>query len=420
MNNLSTDIELIRKYFNGELSLDDQHRLEKRALEDPFLQDAMDGFEQFNVKQKDFDHLKKRLTNRVEKKEKVVIVWRFKQWSVAASLIFGVAAISIYFNQTPENKTIAVSELQKKERLPNSVKILEDTLVKLDADAITDVIVNSSSIVQNNILISAEMKGFSPADEITLEPMAQINAASIKDTLGLDEITLVGFAAQNKTELTSTVTRLKAEEFTKTGAKPTLASKVSDEAITRNGRQKTEQIVGKVTAIENGIALPGVQITNTKNGVIVSTDGKGEFKITAEENDELTTKYLGFLTETFAANKNDSLKISLKTNQNSISEVVVIDYGTKKSTEVFASPKNGWKEFRQYLDQAAVLDDGEMGRVVVQFIILPDGKLSDFFIQKSLTPLANSKAIQLIKAYQPWLGAANGKAQKVKVAVRFK
>ena len=71
------------------------------------------------------------------------------------------------------------------------------------------------------------------------------------------------------------------------------------------------------------------------------------------------------------------------------------------------------------MDENATLINNERGKVVVQFIIQPDGKLSNFLIQKSYNTSANNKALQLIKDYGVWFGSADGKAQKAKVTVRF-
>lgn len=421
MNKPNADIELIRKYFNGELNPADQHELEKRALDNPFLQDAMDGFEATNIKQSDLNDLENRLAQRLEKKEKIVAIWGFKQWSIAASLIFGIAAISIYFNQTPENETIAVSELQKQERLPKSVKILEDTLATAEEDAVTDMIINSPSVVQNNTPTAAQTKEFSPAEEITIEPLSKTSDA--RDTI-INQIIASNYQAQaKKTESASTsllAAKFKAEELPKQVVEPALTGRLSGVSIARNRNQNAEKVLGKVISTEDGLPLPGVQITNTKKGETVITDTNGEFKIEADEKDILTAKYLGFLTETIVVNKKDSLNISLQADQKSLSEVVITGYGTKKPNEILAGPKGGWKEFRKYLDENAILESRQKGKVLVQFIIQPDGKLSNFIIQKSLNSTADNKAIQIIKNYPTWFGSADGEAQKVKVAVRFK
>lgn len=420
MNKPNADIELIRKYFNGELSPVDQFELEKRALDDAFLQDAMDGFEASNIKQSDLIDLENRLAQRLEKKEKIIAIWGFKQWSIAASLIFGIAAISIYFNQTPENETIAVSELQKKERLPNSVKILEDTIVQNDQNGVIGLLENSQPIVQSDVPTSAQAKEFSPAEEITIQSLLNSAPATKDTTIALNEVTVTGYASQKKMDITGSVTKFNAEEAAKLKTESALAGRVSGTSTVRIRGKSTEQIIGKVFSNEDGSPLPGVQITNTKNGEVVTTNTNGEFKIEAQDKDELKATYIGFLTETIAVNKRDSLNISLQADQKSLSEVVVVGYGTKKPSKLLASPKGGWKEFRKYLDENAILESRQKGKVLVQFIIQPDGKLSNFIIQKSLNSTADNRAVQIIKNYPTWFGSADGEAQKVKVAIRFK
>ncbi len=45
-NNEHIDVELLRRYYNNELSEQGRNALEKKALADPFLKDAMDGFDE--------------------------------------------------------------------------------------------------------------------------------------------------------------------------------------------------------------------------------------------------------------------------------------------------------------------------------------------------------------------------------------
>jgi len=60
-----TDILLIRKYLNGELDARAMHELERRSLDDPFLMEAMQGYEQTEGDQKSNRETKK------PKKEKI-------------------------------------------------------------------------------------------------------------------------------------------------------------------------------------------------------------------------------------------------------------------------------------------------------------------------------------------------------------
>ena len=45
MSNKKADISQIRKYLNGELNATAMHQLEQDALDDPFLMDALEGYE---------------------------------------------------------------------------------------------------------------------------------------------------------------------------------------------------------------------------------------------------------------------------------------------------------------------------------------------------------------------------------------
>jgi hypothetical protein len=68
------DISLIRKYLSGELDARAMHLLERRAQDDPFLMDALEGYE--NTKSDSvvpLSELSARLHNRVEKKKGRVI-----------------------------------------------------------------------------------------------------------------------------------------------------------------------------------------------------------------------------------------------------------------------------------------------------------------------------------------------------------
>ncbi|MBU0697343.1 MAG: hypothetical protein KKE39_12595 [Bacteroidetes bacterium] len=67
------DIEIIRQYYNGELSPAAQQELEERALDDPFLQDAMMGIEEFGLSSDVVDELDQRLDDRLNKRKNKIL-----------------------------------------------------------------------------------------------------------------------------------------------------------------------------------------------------------------------------------------------------------------------------------------------------------------------------------------------------------
>ena len=94
------DISQIRKYLNGELDAKGMHELERRALDDPFLKDALEGYEQTEGDQKsNLDELTTRLQQRTEKKQARIIPWRTV--SVAASVLIAIGA-GVWFFSGPQ------------------------------------------------------------------------------------------------------------------------------------------------------------------------------------------------------------------------------------------------------------------------------------------------------------------------------
>jgi hypothetical protein len=93
----------IRKYLDGKLSAREMHELEKAALDDPFLADALEGLATAPSPEADMDQLRSRLDARLEQKDqaRVVAWWRTPAFRVAAAAVLivgiGVATFTLYF-----------------------------------------------------------------------------------------------------------------------------------------------------------------------------------------------------------------------------------------------------------------------------------------------------------------------------------
>ena len=94
-------------------------------------------------------------------------------------------------------------------------------------------------------------------------------------------------------------------------------------------------ITGTVLEASSGQPLPGVNVIlkNTAKGA--STDFDGNFTINdVSLNSVLVISYLGFVTQEITVVNDQPLTISLEEDSESLSEVVVIGYGTQKKKEV--------------------------------------------------------------------------------------
>ncbi|HSC39411.1 MAG TPA: hypothetical protein VLD19_16120, partial [Chitinophagaceae bacterium] len=159
----------IEKYWKGELSPAAMHALEKAAMEDPFLGDALEGYRAGSREsgvgsvEKDIKELEQRLEERVADKKKRFFLGG--QWRKVAAVLIVVAggvwlfrATSTY---TPENKDIAASQVAHKP-VPNAaatdsapMPVATDTqrdgaLVTPDKDALDNTSADSSFASNDN------------------------------------------------------------------------------------------------------------------------------------------------------------------------------------------------------------------------------------------------------------------------------
>lgn len=96
-------------------------------------------------------------------------------------------------------------------------------------------------------------------------------------------------------------------------------------------------ISGKVTSADDGLALPGVNIIikNTTNGTVTDADGK--FTIAAQGSDVLVFTAIGYARQEVAVNSQSTIDVSLSTDLTTLSEIVVVGYGSQKQLEVTGS-----------------------------------------------------------------------------------
>ena len=86
-----------------------------------------------------------------------------------------------------------------------------------------------------------------------------------------------------------------------------------------------------------GEPVIGANVTEkgTTNGMI--TDLDGNFSLTVQKNATLVISYIGYVTQEIAIKGNTNLNITLKEDSKALEEVVVIDYGTARKSDVTGS-----------------------------------------------------------------------------------
>lgn len=433
------DIIQIRKYLNGELNARAMHELERRALDDPFLADALEGFEQTSAgHEAGLAELTDRLHQRSGKKIGKIVSWI--PLSAAAAIVVALGAGIWFFTNrsdkseakrivaqnvvaqkketpTAPNPTIAADTLTTEEnkaiaqtRSPN-IRAEKKTEVKAQTDDKAELretrpVSSDLSVAQANIAPAAADQSVN-ADKADKAYEYKYRSPK-KDSLSANEI-LVGDIAGKKAAGAA------AAKHKGLPSTPTLLqSRVDGVSVNPDdGHTVTGTVVD-----DSGLPLTGATVKVQGRNFGAVTDAHGKFTLQdVPQGQTLSVNYIGYSGKKVKADR-DSMRISLNPAGSSLSEVVVtkeIENGDQN-----AHPRDGWKSYNDYLDKNAQSPDGKTGKGKVSFTVAPDGKLSQFKVVKSLSDDADKKAISLISNGPAWVGNADGKTKEVTVTVKFR
>ncbi|WP_339867372.1 TonB-dependent receptor [uncultured Algoriphagus sp.] len=100
-----------------------------------------------------------------------------------------------------------------------------------------------------------------------------------------------------------------------------------------NSGEAVVTITGKIVDAE-GYPLPGATVTvqGTTRGTV--TDGDGNYTISADEGATLQFSFIGYATQTVVIGNSNVINITMTEDAQSLSEVVIVGYGTQKATNL--------------------------------------------------------------------------------------
>jgi TonB family protein len=414
MDKLQHDIE---RYLKGELSPAEMHALEKRALSDPFLADALEGAGRLSPVQfmNDVDDLQARLKRVPAGKQVSMLGWMAR---IAAGVVFFIlAGIFIYNLSSSGGSEQRIAENQV-EKSPSPKKEAEP-LVQLRKDSIT---VSPNATEEKEEAASqqtmrsrahAETDGSAAADDAASAPSAQQPAAT--------EVPLI---AENQ-PLAEQEDLIIPEPVAKSA--PAYRETKEDKEIARS------VVTGQVLDSEDGKGLPGVNVTIRGTNIGTVTDEEGRYQIPMDSlNDGLLFSFIGFESREAVPGNSGKLDVTLSPDIAQLSEVVVVGYSSTKEPEELpviemAAPAGGRKAYKQYLEQGLrypeqALNNKVEGKVTVQFTIESNGKVGEFQVLKGIGYGCDEEVIRLIKEGPRWVPTRKNKEpvrDKVKVRLRF-
>lgn len=446
MSDYKNDIE---KYLKGELTPAQMHALEKKALDDPFLADALEGAQHLSPDElaTDISLLQASLNKRVEK-QKGGWFWPMR---IAAGLLLVAAStyfvISVYNPQQDKNLALhqekepssappekdsngaAADSLQAHEEetsTPEIAKREKDEELKSNRQSVPgrpqEAPQPLADVEKTNERVTSDAKG-EQAEEKIEDDILQEESKPSQPGEGLASSPITG----PKQDTNTVALEKKKMERPLSGR----AAKVEPAA----DKTSVKVVRGKVT-FSDGTGLPGVNVIVKGSNQGTVTDGQGYYNLSVNEEDPtLTFSFIGFTSKEIAAKSNE-LNVQLETDVSELSEVVVV--GDPSNVEEgfllpnpppvmeLATPAGGRKLFKQYLQenlrypQQAIVNQVE-GKVTIQFSIGTTGQVSDFRVLRGIGFGCDEEVIRLIKDGPKWSPTKkNDVAIRDKVKVRMK
>ncbi len=411
-------------YHQGKMSPAEMHALEKAALEDPFLADALDGYAITQTTDNDLLALKKRLSaSNHNSKVFSGSTFIYSTWFRIAALLIVILGIGYFYydkydgNETSlaKNKNAATDTLQIAEAKTEPLAPLTETTTLTEKNPITE-------------------KDEKNSKENIERPINNSGIDDEKQTITGKEITTAVVPPSENVRLESENRRLAP-----------ITKQQND--IQNYSRYYTQQ--GNVTDLKGG-PLQNVTIKdkNTNNGTITDYNGKFTLK-TADSNAFVSVGSVGYQSREVLLRNNKLQKITLEREDANLQEVVVVGMNSKRKKNEVATkrlnpydlqgkvpgvdvkPQNAGESivmakgnkstvtksdtilntaasFYEYIknNKIPLFDENNKmikGSVLLSFDIDKNGKPQNITVLRSNCALCNSQAVNLLKNGPNWL-----------------
>ena len=434
MNNDWLDIDVLEDYLDGKLDAKAMHFVERQALEDPFVAEALEGLKQSPKRKQTLSILQKQLYDRVSEKPIKRKLWGIttQRLSIAATATVAFIAVSILFFMRETNRRNAELAAHKQGGVMvqlDSTTAIASSQAKPKEDTVTQ---NSTKAALIDKAITAAKTGDLAKNtkaklvlERTKQQMAEIKEAKIvTESNHAKAKSAVGFGNYRPSPVT-------ISETVAAAAPAFGSSKIA--------------FRGNVVDQSNGQPVQGavVKLAGSKN--VTATDAKGYFYLPADSNakdKDLLINAIGFKELPVAGLQDPNAIKSALSGNKSLNEIALITGSNGHKKENIAAPKitlhaeqnlDGKSadditkpipvstiNYNQYLENNNKLYNpkGPEQFVILSFKVKKNGRPTNISVIKSLNKKADAEAKRLIQEGPDWVLPKNG-TDLVEISVKF-
>jgi len=417
-NNNKYSADYIRKYLDGQLSDQAMQALEKAALEDPFLADAIEGFEESRNHAVSFESgiadLRTKLKERIsQRKRKTGIIFQLLKWQVAASLlvVIGLAIFTVtYINKKPvisqttprPDSSTAINKLSPE-------NIARDDSIKPDEHSIA----SAKPLKSGKTSFNKKEKPLNQkADESSSGQNTGKASATVPSGIAADTLQETEkFETLAKKDVTAPLAASSKNDIRKEG--------YSQDNIKPIGIPSGNYIQG-VVIDDKGVPIPFAEVNLKGTNRHVFTDTAGFFKLYMKDPRLaalVSVQPAGYesVSAELKPDSNITNTIQMRPSPVVLNRAILLKYNKPPSVV-------GWDAFYNYIDSSKKINTADSllkGEEVISFLLYPDGKRSSFRIEKSVSKAHDAEILHLIQT-APALKSQEKKKQRYHLLIRFK
>ena len=383
------------RYYSGTMPVDEMYELEKAALEDPFLADALEGYTYAPSFSDDVNELKEKL-NEKQKKKKVFFIASVAQsgwWRIAALFVIIAGASYFFYKTNYKNKENSLARNEMKSIVQKRDSAISNTDTTSSAG---DLAFGNKQLNKEEERKKNTSPGNKPFSERQTAANNKINA------------TASALASENhdKYSTDSIKLNMKSGEFEESPGPP-------------------YKLKGKVTD-ETGKPLAFATIKNNSKNEVTLTDTAGKFLLpSADSSATAIVSVTGYGTKKADLQKDKEPTITLNKSKANISEMATPSSQSKKLTSavlketVLRNEDSGIRTtafptldnttaFNEYLKENTkpVFDEKNnklSGEVLLSFTVNKKGRPHNIKVIKSSCKACEKEAVKLLESGPDWI-----------------
>mgnify|MGYP002363799444 CR=1 FL=1 len=471
-SNTSTfTISDFEKYYTNQLSNTERYTIEKAALTDPLVNDAMEGYENtnFELANKQLATIQQNIQGTQQEVAKIITMATTnssKQWLRIAAVIIIMVGVGSTIWLVNNNNSIVEKPIAY---ISNEVK-------QTPADATTKEVTTNNKTTATVTIPEA----------IATKPSTQVSAPTSKFSnegvagLTKDNATNAATITESNTQLNAPKTIDQEDSKALLAKEEALRKQQNDDLAIADKKKETAKSAKNVTtatpsivdnevaknnntrAFNNLNASPNVfrarvlnsngealaattlSVRNNNTNILAKTDNDGNFSVQLPDTAVIVSvETLGYAQQqlNLSANRSNNIVLEKGKEEASLAETIVVAYGTAKAKTVNAAtqkvtqqemlnggiePLGGWKSFNQYLEQKLAIlksenegdiEDESSDNLTINFKVKNNGEPTNINVQGAKNNKVAQKAAEIIEQGPKWKYSKKNK--KVKLVVQL-